>query len=68
MSKSLVKAFCKAAQIKTTGKAIARRRKFTALKERALSVRGNKKKFTELTTMYGLTERMAVKLLTVCKL
>lgn len=52
----------------TTGKAIARNRKFTALKERALSVRGNKKKFTDMVNMYGLTERMAVKLLTVCKL
>lgn len=52
----------------TTGKAAAKARKFTVLKERALSIRGNKKKFQELTTMYGLTEKMAVKLLTVCKL
>ena len=52
----------------TTGKAASKARKFEALKERALSVRGNKRKFTELTTMYGCTERMAVKLLTVNKL
>lgn len=51
-----------------TGKAVAKQRKFTALKERALSVRGNKKKYNELVTMYGCTEKMAVKLLTVCKL
>lgn len=52
----------------TTGKAAAKVRKFQALKERALSIRGNKKKFTELVNLYGCTERMAVKLLTVCKL
>lgn len=52
----------------TTGKAASKARKFTALKERALSVRGNKRKFTELVSLYGLTEKMAVKLLTVCKL
>ena len=68
MSKSLVKVFCKAAQIKTTGKAIARRRKFEARKTRALSVRGNKRKYQEMVNLYGLTEKMAVKLLTGCKL
>jgi len=52
----------------TTGKQSAKTRKFNALKARAISVRGNKKKFQDLTTMYGCTERMAVKLLTVNKL
>lgn len=52
----------------TTGKSIAKQRKFTALKERALKVRGNKRKYQEMVTLYGLTEKMAVKLLTVNKL
>lgn len=67
MSKATVKITASITRA-TTGKAIAKTRKFTALKERALAVRGNKKKFNELVSLYGLTERMAVKLLTVNKL
>jgi hypothetical protein len=51
-----------------TGKAASKARKFQARMQRALSVRGNKKKFADMVGLYGLTEKMAVKLLTVCKL
>ena len=67
MSKSTIKPAI-VSTAKTTGKAQQKTRKFEARKTRALSVRGNKKKFAEMVSLYGLTEKMAVKLLTVCKL